>query len=102
MSHSPERPTRLLVVVPCGKAKIWARNVQAGPTAAADAYIGAPFIVNGRYAEQRGGDWLILSAKHRFLRPYEMIPGPYETTSIAGLPTRSVRKHCASKLSVWV
>jgi len=75
-----ERPFGLLVVVPCGKAKIWARNPQAGPTAAADAYVGAPFIVNRRYAELAGGDWVILSAEHGFLRPADVVPGPYETT----------------------
>lgn len=73
-------PSGLLVVVPCGKAKIWARNPQAGPTAAADTYTGAPFTVNRRYAEQAGGDWLILSARYGFLWPASLIPGPYETT----------------------
>lgn len=80
MPQPREQPSGLLVVVPCGKAKIWAKHPQAGPTAAANAYIGAPFIVNRRYAEQIGGDWVILSAKHGFLRPADAVPGPYETT----------------------
>ena len=80
MSRLAEQPSGLLVVVPCGKAKIWARNPQAGPTAAADTYVGAPFTVNRRYAEQAGGDWVILSAEHGFLQPADVVPGPYETT----------------------
>lgn len=80
MPRPREQPSGLLVIVPCGKAKIWAKHPQAGPTAAADAYVGAPFTVNRRYAQQSGGDWVILSAKHGFLRPADVVPGPYETT----------------------
>jgi hypothetical protein len=80
VSRPREQPCRLLVIVPCGKAKIWAKHPQAGPTAAADAYVGAPFTVNRRYAQQMGGDWVILSAKYGFLRPADVVPGPYETT----------------------
>jgi Family of unknown function (DUF6884) len=69
-----------LVVVPCGKQKIWASKPDAGPTAAKDAYTGAPFKVNRRYAEARGGDWVVLSARYGFLEPDEVIPGPYEAT----------------------
>jgi hypothetical protein len=40
----------------------------------------APFTVNRQYAEASGGDWVILSAKYGFLRPTDVIPGPYEVT----------------------
>jgi hypothetical protein len=79
MSLPRSSPFRL-VIVPCGRAKIWDRHPDAGPTAAAHAYTGAPFTVNRQYAEQAGGDWMILSAKYGFLRPTCVIPGPYETT----------------------
>jgi len=79
MSRPGRRPG-LLVIVPCGRAKVWAKHPSAGPTAAADAYTGAPFIVNRQYAEASGGDWLVLSAKYGFLRPTDVIPGPYEVT----------------------
>jgi hypothetical protein len=36
--------------------------------------------VNRRYAERSGGDWLVLSAEYGFLRPTDLIPGPYNTT----------------------
>jgi hypothetical protein len=64
----PPSERGLLVIVPCGRAKIWSKHPEAGPTAAADAYIGAPFIVNREYALHTVGDWVILSAKYGFLR----------------------------------
>jgi hypothetical protein len=36
--------------------------------------------VNRQYAEASDGDWVILSAKYGFLRPTDLIPGPYEVT----------------------
>jgi cytoplasmic iron level regulating protein YaaA (DUF328/UPF0246 family) len=76
----PASPSTRLVIVPCGRAKVWDKHPDAGPTAAADAYSGAPFTVNRNYAERAGGDWVILSAKYGFLRPVDLIPGPYEVT----------------------
>jgi len=68
------------VIVPCGRSKVWAKHPDAGPTPAAGAYTGAPFTVNRQYAEASGGEWVILSAKYGFLRPTDVIPGPYEVT----------------------
>ena len=85
----PDSPSIRLVIVPCGRAKIWDKHPDAGPTAAADAYTGAPFTVNRHYAEQAGGDWVILSAKYGFLRPTDLIPGTYETTFKRRRRTRS-------------
>jgi len=45
-----------LVIVPCGRSKIWDKNPDAGPTVAKDAYAGSPFKVNRRYAERVGSD----------------------------------------------
>jgi hypothetical protein len=80
MSPPPELWPKLLVIVPCGIAKIWDKQPDAGPIPAADAYIGAPFVVNRAYAERAGGDWVVLSAKYGFLHPTDMLPGPYNTT----------------------
>jgi len=66
--------------VPCGLSKIWDKYPDAGPTAAADAYIGPPFRVNRSYAKRADGDWVVLSAKYGFLRPTDVVPGPYNTT----------------------
>jgi hypothetical protein len=101
MSRISGHLSGLLVVVPCGKAKIWDWNLRARPTAAADTYTGAQFTVNRKYAEQAGGDWVILSAKHGFLQPTDVVPGPYETTFKQRPPTRSGQQHCASRSSSW-
>ncbi|WDQ16786.1 DUF6884 domain-containing protein [Rhodopirellula sp. P2] len=69
-----------LVIVPCGSSKVWSKNPLAGPTIARDAYVGSPFKVNRRYAECVGDQWLILSAKHGFIAPDFVLPGPYEVT----------------------
>lgn len=71
---------RTLVVVPCGAKKVWADHPHLGAVAAMDAYTGTPFKVNRAYAEVAGDVWVILSAKYGFLRPGDMVPGPYEVT----------------------
>lgn len=69
-----------LVIVPCGRSKIWSRQPSVGPTLAKDAYTGSPFKVNRKYAEQKSDVWIILSAKYGFVSPDFEIPGPYEVT----------------------
>lgn len=71
---------RTLVVVPCGAKKIWADHPGFGAVVARDAYTGVPFRINRAYAQTVGDDWVILSAKYGFLRPDDVIPGPYEVT----------------------
>jgi len=71
---------KTLVVVPCGKAKVWEKNRRAGPTRAEDAYIGAPFKVNKSYAKAVGKRWVILSAKYGYIDPDFKIRGPYNVT----------------------
>lgn len=69
-----------LVVISCGKRKIWDESSTAGPTKARDAYIGFPFKANREYAEKFSDKWVILSAKHGFLEPDSVIPGNYDVT----------------------
>jgi hypothetical protein len=69
-----------LVVVSCGRTKIWDRQPGRGAVPASEAYTGAPFVLNRRYAERFGSDWAILSAKHGFVRLDLSIPGPYEVS----------------------
>jgi hypothetical protein len=71
---------RTLIVVPCGQCKIWDRRPAHGPAPARDAYTGAPFQLNRRYAERFGDAWVILSARYGFIPPDFMIPGPYDVT----------------------
>lgn len=70
----------VLVIVPCGKSKIWDKQPDRGPTSAADAYTGAPFKLNRAYAECFGDAWVVLSARHGLVEPEFEIPGPYEVT----------------------
>lgn len=69
-----------LVIVPCGRRKIWDLDPTAGPTPARDAYQGAPFKVNREYAEKFADRWVILSAKYGFIDPDFLIPENYDVT----------------------
>lgn len=71
---------KTLMVVPCGRSKIWRKNPRAGPTRARDAYAGAPFKVNREYAEAFSDKWVILSAKYGFIEPGFIIPEDYNVT----------------------
>ncbi len=69
-----------LVVIPCGKRKIWDKYPDAGPQKARNAYTGPYFIVNRQYADNRHCDWMILSPKYGFMRPDLVIPGNCDVT----------------------
>ena len=69
-----------LVVVSCGKCKIWDIDPHAGPTAAKNVYQGSPFKVNREYAETCGDRWVILSAKYGLIDPDFEIPSNYDVT----------------------
>lgn len=80
MSTDKPHANSILVVVPCGRSKIWSKQPSAGPTVAKDAYTGSPFKLNRRFAEREGYDWIILSAKYGFISPDFVLPVPYEIT----------------------
>lgn len=69
-----------LVIIPCGKSKIWDKHPSAGPQKARAAYTGAYFNVNRQYAESRHCAWMILSPKYGFMRPDFLIPRNYDVT----------------------
>jgi hypothetical protein len=72
---------KTLCIVPCGKRKIWDKDPKAGPTEAKNVCTG-PFAMScRRYAERFYPlAWCIISAKHGFLFPEDVVPGPYEAT----------------------
>ena len=74
------RAISTLVIVPCGQGKVWDRDPLRGPTYAADAYTGAPFKVNKKYALYFGEVWIVLSAKYGFIKPDFLIPSSYNVT----------------------
>jgi hypothetical protein len=69
-----------LVVVSCGRMKIWGRQPHRGPTPARDAYTSDYFRVNRAYAEHFGELWVILSDKYGFIDPDFVVPEAYEVT----------------------
>jgi hypothetical protein len=70
-----------LCIVPCGNRKIWSLKPELGPVKARDAYIGSFTKTCIQYAEKfYPGSYVILSAKHGFMFPDEIIPGPYDVT----------------------
>ena len=93
--------SRTLVVVPCGRAKIWDKMPNAGSTQARDAYTGAPFKVNREYAERFGDEWVILSAKYGFVLPTDHIDGPYNVTfkqsSTSPIGVNALRQQIAAR-----
>jgi Family of unknown function (DUF6884) len=80
-----------LVIVPCGRKKIWDEHPQAGPTEANHAYQSGLFRLHREWAIKQGGKWLILSAKYGFIWPDFIISGPYnvsftdKTSGVIGL-----------------
>lgn len=71
----------ILCIVPCSDWKIWDKHADMGAVRARDAYIGPLTKMAIKYAEKfHGNSWVILSAKYGFLRPDDIIPGPYNVT----------------------
>jgi hypothetical protein len=68
---------KFLVIVSCGRQKIWDKHPNAGPTHARSAYTSSVFKTSRRYAEYFASRWVILSAKYGFIDPDFIIPGTY-------------------------
>ncbi|WP_017471717.1 DUF6884 domain-containing protein [Amphibacillus jilinensis] len=71
---------RKLAVIPCGKKKIWDVNPSLGPTKVEEAYIGNLHKLTREYAELFCDEWVILSAKHGYCSPFEIIKHNYDIT----------------------
>jgi endonuclease III len=69
-----------LVIIGCGKSKIWDRHPEVGPQKAEDVYTSSNATVKKKYARSRGCDWMILSGKYGFIRPDFVIPNSYDVT----------------------
>lgn len=67
-----------LCIVTCGKRKIWDKYPDAGPQKAENVYIGPLSKKTKEYAKKfYPNSWLILSAKHGFLKSYDIIDQNY-------------------------
>lgn len=76
-----------LCIIPCGSRKIWDTNPSAaGSFPAEQAYTGALHRKCQAYAARFFEHWAILSAKHGFLLPGELIPGNYDVAFGSGHP----------------
>jgi len=69
-----------LVIIGCGKSKIWDKHSEVGPQKAEDVYTSSNAKVKRKYARSQGCDWMILSGKYGFIRPDFVIPGTYDVT----------------------
>jgi len=68
----------MLVVVPCGKSKIWDKHPDHGPAPAIVAYTGTMCCLNRQYAETFGDAWIMLSPKYGFIAPDFVVPATYD------------------------
>ncbi|MGE7632472.1 DUF6884 domain-containing protein [Bacillus paramycoides] len=67
-----------LCIIPCGKKKIWDKYPDYGPTEAKDVYISPFGKACQAYAVEFFENWVILSAKHGFLRPNDIVQENYD------------------------
>ena len=67
-----------LCIIPCGSRKIWDKYPGADPTPAKLVYTGSFSLKCREYAEKfYPGTWCILSAKHGFLFPNDVVEETY-------------------------
>jgi hypothetical protein len=78
ISYMAESESRL-IIVGCGRAKIWKKRRKPVKVAAKDAYTSGLFRLARRFAETHSTRWLILSAKYGLLRPEALISN-YDVT----------------------
>lgn len=69
-----------LCIIPCGRKKIWDHDPETGPTQANNAYIGVFHRLCQSYAKTFYDDWVIISAKHGFLLPDDIVPKNYDVS----------------------
>ncbi|PFC83083.1 DUF6884 domain-containing protein [Bacillus cereus] len=67
-----------LCIIPCGKKKIWDKHSDYGPMEAKDVYISPLGKACQAYATMFFENWVILSAKHGFLRPSDIVLENYD------------------------
>ena len=67
-----------LCIIPCGKKKIWDKYPDYGPMEAKDVYISPFGKACQAYATMFFENWVILSAKHGFLRTNDIVLENYD------------------------
>lgn len=81
-----------LCIIPCGAKKLWDRHPDTeGAVEAERAYLGTFHQLCQSYAKTFfGDDWVILSAKHGFLRPSDLVPENYDVRFSTQRPLRNI------------
>ena len=67
-----------ICIIPCGKKKIWDKHSDYAPMEAKDVYISPFGKACQAYATMFFENWVILSAKHGFLRPNDIVLENYD------------------------
>jgi hypothetical protein len=67
-----------LCIIPCGKKKIWDVTPEVGPTIAKEVYASPFGKACQAYASSFFDTWAILSAKHGFLFPDDIVNENYD------------------------
>jgi hypothetical protein len=68
-----DNSNKILIIIQCGKKKIWAKDPLARSVKAKDAYISNYFKLCRRYAEGFSDKWIILSGKYGIIDPETVI-----------------------------
>ncbi|WP_444684268.1 DUF6884 domain-containing protein [Alkalicoccus luteus] len=69
-----------ICIIPCGKKKIWDVEPQTGAVKASEAYIGTLHRKCQAYADLFTDSYRILSARHGFLHPDDLLFTNYDET----------------------
>lgn len=67
------KSNKTLVIVPCGKSKIWNKQPHPKKVPAKDAYISSYFRLCRLYAEKFSDKWVIFSGKYGIITPDTLI-----------------------------
>lgn len=69
-----------LCVIPCGKKKIWDVDKNYPSAPAKEVYLSTFHKLCRQYAEEFTDEWVVISGKHGFLFPDDMVDGTYNVT----------------------
>jgi hypothetical protein len=69
---------KTLIIIPCGKKKIWSKNKLCGSVKAEEAYVSNYFKLCKLYAKRFADKWVILSGKYGIIEPGFIIDNDYD------------------------
>jgi len=90
---------KMLIILPCGKKKIWDKKPSAGRTSARYAYTSNYFKLCVQYAEKFSDEWVIFSGKYGLIEPNFMVNGSYDIRVKA---TEGIRNKIKEQLKPFI